>query len=117
MFLEEVSRSRKRDILLCTGNFRSLYRAISITAAARELARYKLHLVGVQEVRWDKGGTVRAGDYNFFYKKGNKNHKLPGIDQVTTELIKAGGRTISSAIHKLVTSIWNKEELPEEWKE
>jgi hypothetical protein len=31
-------------------------------AAARELARYKLDLVGVQEVRWDKVGTVRAGD-------------------------------------------------------
>jgi hypothetical protein len=34
---------------------------------ARELARNKLDLVGVQEVRWDKGGTVRAGDYTFFY--------------------------------------------------
>jgi hypothetical protein len=31
--------------------------------------------VGVQ-VRWDKGGTVRAEDYNFFYGKGNKNHQL-----------------------------------------
>jgi hypothetical protein len=39
---------------------------------ARELARYKLDLVGVQEVRWDKWGSVRAGDYNFFYGKGNK---------------------------------------------
>jgi hypothetical protein len=29
--------------------------------------RYKLDLVGVEEVRWDKGGTVRAGDCNFFY--------------------------------------------------
>jgi len=45
-------------------------------AEARELARYKLDLVGVQEVRWDKGGTVRAGDYNFFYGKGNENHQL-----------------------------------------
>ena len=27
-------------------------------AAARELARYKLDLVGVQEVRWDEGGTL-----------------------------------------------------------
>ena len=36
----------------------------------------KLDVVGVQEVRWDKGGTVRAGDYNFFYGKGNENHKL-----------------------------------------
>jgi len=26
--------------------------------------------VGVQEVRWDKGGTVRAGDYNYSYGKG-----------------------------------------------
>jgi len=32
--------------------------------------------VGVQEVRWDKGGTVRAGDYNFFYGQGNENHQL-----------------------------------------
>jgi hypothetical protein len=42
---------------------------------ARELARCKLELVGVQEVRWDKGGIVRA-DYTFFYGKGNESHKL-----------------------------------------
>jgi len=46
----------------------------ALTAAARELGRYKLYLVGVQEVRWDKEGTVRAGDYNFFYGKGYFNH-------------------------------------------
>ena len=51
-------------------------RAASLTAAAREFVRYKLDLVGVQEVRWDKGGMVRAVDYNFFYAKGNKNHQL-----------------------------------------
>jgi len=39
-----------------------LCREGSLTAAARELARYKLDLVGVQEVRWEKGGTVTAGD-------------------------------------------------------
>ena len=32
--------------------------------------------MGVQEVRWDRGGTIRARDYNFFYGKGNENHKL-----------------------------------------
>jgi len=26
----------------------------------------------MQEVRWDKGGTVRAGDYIFFYEKEMK---------------------------------------------
>jgi len=59
-----------------TGNVRSLYRAGLRTAVARELARYKLDLVGVQEVRRDKGGTVGAGDYNFFLGKGNENHQL-----------------------------------------
>jgi len=56
-------------------NVRSLYRAGSFSAAARELARYNLDLVGVQEVKWDKGGTGRAGDYNFFYGKGNENQQ------------------------------------------
>jgi len=59
---------------LDTRNVRSLYRSGSLTTAAMELARYKLDLVGVQEVRWDKGGTVRVGYYNFFYGKGTKNH-------------------------------------------
>jgi hypothetical protein len=45
-------------------------------AAARELARYKLDLVGVQEVRWDKEGTVNIGDYGFSYGEGNENHQL-----------------------------------------
>ena len=78
MFLEEAPRGwqRKRGIFLGTWNVRSLYRAGSHTAVARELARYKLDLVCVQEVRWNKGGTVRAGDYNFFYGNGNENHQL-----------------------------------------
>jgi len=46
-----------------------------------------------------------------------KSNKSPGIDQIPAELIKAGGRTIRCVIHKLINSIWNKEELPEEWKE
>ena len=48
-----------------TWKVRSLNRAGLLTAAARELGRYKLDLVGVQEIMWDKGGTVIAGDYNF----------------------------------------------------
>ena len=52
----------------------SLYRAGTLMAAARELGRYKLDLVGVQEVRWEKEGTVKAGDYSFFYGKGNQNN-------------------------------------------
>jgi len=53
--------------LLGTWNVRSLYRAGKLMTTARELARYKLDLVGVQEVRWEKDDTVKAGDYSFFY--------------------------------------------------
>ena len=46
-----------------------------------------------------------------------KSHKSPGIDPIPAELIKEGGGTIRCQIHNLIVSIWNKEELPEEWEE
>ena len=46
-----------------------------------------------------------------------KRHQLTGIDQISAELIKAGGKTICSEICKLINYIWNEEELPVEWKE
>jgi hypothetical protein len=46
-----------------------------------------------------------------------KRHKSPGTDQIPAELIKAGRRTIHSEIHKLINSICNKVEVPEQWKE
>jgi exonuclease III len=50
-----------------TWNVRSLYRSGTLMMVVGELARYKLDLVGVQEVRRDKAGTIRAGDYTLFY--------------------------------------------------
>jgi endonuclease/exonuclease/phosphatase family metal-dependent hydrolase len=47
----------------------------SLKTVARELGKYKLDLVGVQEVRWKKGGTERAEDYTFFYRQGNGDHQ------------------------------------------
>ena len=48
VFLGEASRRIRRDIKLGTWNVRSPYRAGSLKAAARELASYKLDVVGVQ---------------------------------------------------------------------
>jgi hypothetical protein len=42
-----------------------------------------------------------------------KKYKFPGSDQIPAELIQAGGETLLSAIHKLMNSVWNKEELPD----
>jgi hypothetical protein len=44
----------KRDMRFGTWNVSSLYRSGSLMTVVGELARYKLDVVGVQEVRWDK---------------------------------------------------------------
>ena len=76
VFLGETLRSIQREMKIGTWNVRSFYRGGSLRTAARELARYKLDVMGVQGVRLDKGGTVRTGYYDFFYGKGNENHQL-----------------------------------------
>jgi hypothetical protein len=44
-------------------------------------------------------------------------YKSPGSDQIPAELIQAGGEILLSEIHKLINSVCNKEELPDQWKE
>jgi hypothetical protein len=47
----------------------------------------------------------------------NIKYKSPGSDQILAELIQAGGEILPHTIRKLVNSVWNKEELPDQWKE
>jgi hypothetical protein len=49
-----------------------MYRAGSLRVVGEEISKYKLDLVGVQEVRGDGGGTERAGEYIFSVKKEMK---------------------------------------------
>jgi hypothetical protein len=42
----------------------------------KEISNYNLDLVGIQQVRWDKGATKPVGEYTFFYVKGNEDHEL-----------------------------------------
>jgi hypothetical protein len=37
--------------------------------------------------------------------------------QIPAEVIKAGGSAIHFEVYKLINCIWDKEELPEQWKE
>jgi hypothetical protein len=43
---------------------------------AKEIRKYKLDLMGAQEVTWGGGGIEPAGEYTFSYGKGNENHEL-----------------------------------------
>jgi hypothetical protein len=55
------------DMRFGTWNIRMMYRAGSLVTDSRELSRYRLDLVGVQEVRWEGSGTVPAGDYTLSF--------------------------------------------------
>jgi hypothetical protein len=44
--------------------------------AVKELSKYKLDLVRVQEVGWERGGTKPAAEYAFINGKWNENHEL-----------------------------------------
>jgi hypothetical protein len=61
------SKHRKMDM-----RFGTLYRSGSLKTVARELGKYKLDLVGVQEVRWVKGGTERQRIIHSSMERGMK---------------------------------------------
>jgi hypothetical protein len=56
-------------------------------SVVKEISKYtyKLNLMGVQEASWDKGGTKPAGEYMFFYVKGNGNHELGKVFLFSTQ--------------------------------
>ena len=90
----------------------------SILASWRNYFSQLLNLQGVNDVRQTEIHTAEplvpepsAFEVDLAIEK-LKNHKSPGIDQIPAELINAAGRTICNEIHKLIISIWNKEELP-----
>jgi hypothetical protein len=61
VFLEKESHARKKKRLnsLGTWNVRRMYRVGSLRVEARKLGRYELDIVRAQQVRLEKGGTVR----------------------------------------------------------
>jgi hypothetical protein len=63
------------DMRFGTWNVRSMYRVGSPMTVSRELSRYRLDLVGVQEDRWE-GSDIAPAKFTFLYGKGNKNHEL-----------------------------------------
>jgi hypothetical protein len=101
-----------------------------VTDSHSVLARWRNHsfqlfnVHGVNDIRQTEIHTAdslvpepSAFEVEMAIEKLKKRHQSPGIFKSQKELIVARGRTSCSEIHKLNNSIWNKEELPEEWKE
>jgi hypothetical protein len=46
-----------------------------------------------------------------------KEDKLPGNKEILAELTQARCETLVSVIHRFINSLWNMEELSDQWKE
>jgi hypothetical protein len=68
--LNKRPKRRNMEMRLGTWNVRSFCRVGSLMTVSRELSRYRLKLVGVQEVRWEGSGSAPT-EYTFFYWKIN----------------------------------------------
>ncbi len=59
--------------------------------------------------------------HNILYKevaeavKRLKKGKSPGIDEITGEIIQAGGEKVIDEIHTICNQIWQEGKVPEEW--
>jgi hypothetical protein len=47
--------------------------------------------------------------------KNLNNNRAPWEDSVISELIKYGGRKLWNRIHQLIITIWETEQVPQEW--
>ena len=45
-----------------------------------------------------------------------KNGKSPGVDSITTELLKANKQFSAAKVHQLLEKVWKHEKIPDKWK-
>jgi hypothetical protein len=92
-------------------NFRDLYRGIN---------SFKIGYKPRDDLLKDENGDLLR-DSNSHHEveiavAKLKKYKSPGSDQIAAELIQEGCGTLVSDIHRLINYIWNKKELPDQWK-
>ena len=65
-----------------------------------------------EQKRQDKSPSLEEIEEAIRRMKGGK---APGIDDISADIIKAGGRLLSTRLHKLFVEIWEQEETIDDW--
>ncbi|CAF2103907.1 unnamed protein product, partial [Rotaria magnacalcarata] len=47
--------------------------------------------------------------------KQMKNRKAPGVDNISADLLKAGGVPMTKWAHEILCDVWNNEDVVEDW--
>jgi hypothetical protein len=66
------------DMKFGTWTIRSVYRAGSLMTVSRELSKYKLDLMIVEEVTW-MAVALKQQENTLLYGKGNENHVMGAV--------------------------------------
>lgn len=72
-------KSKKNDLLLATWNVRTLARAGALADLKEQMAKYKIKIAALQEVRWTGEGVIRSGNFSMFYSGGDNRRNGTGF--------------------------------------
>jgi hypothetical protein len=76
-----------------------------------------LNVHNVSDVRQIEVHSAEISTWSQSLKLKLLSQSRRSINHQVAELIQAGGEILLSVIHKLINYVWNKEELPDQWKE
>jgi exonuclease III len=68
--LDKRPKRKKMDMRFGTWNVTSIYRAGSLRAVVEEITKYKLDLVGVQEITWGERAQNQQANIHFSMERG-----------------------------------------------
>lgn len=78
---------KNAEIRIGTWNIRTLYIPGALRNINSEIAKYKLHIVALQEIRWLGNGNVQAENATVFYSGTNSNRHEKGVGIVVNNTI------------------------------
>ena len=67
---------KTKELKIGTWNIRTLYRAGAVNNLEKEISRYKLDVVAIQEVRWTGHGKMERKEHSIYYSCQAKKHEF-----------------------------------------